>query len=148
MPSSSFFQPLITNSTYRPLCFGKFLSNNAVIVSFWQIRLRWFCQGSQSAHHFHPIYLLPGGGCFFAFTPSKKFLTSSRAISAFSSRVLTYGNFSGVFREGLNLYVLPPLAVLLDAGRADRAVVFFTCLGGRGEGLRRAGAAAGLFRPC
>ena len=52
-----------------------------------------------------------GGGCFFAFTPSKKFLTSSRAISAFSSGVLSYGNFSGVFREGPNLYCLPLLDV-------------------------------------
>ena len=82
-----------------------------------------------------------GGGCLFAFTPSKKFLTSSRAISAFSSGVLSYGNFSGVFREGPNLYVLPPLVVLLDADRADGAVVFFTCLRGGGEGFRRAGAA-------
>ena len=43
-------------------------------------------------------------------------------ISAFSSGVLSYGNFSGVFKEGPNLYVLSPLAVLLDAGRADGAV--------------------------
>ena len=71
-----------------------------------------------------------------------------------SSSVLSYGNFSGVFREGPNLYCLPPLAaVLLDAGRADgaAAAVFFPCLRGGGEELRRAGAAgaaAGLFRPC
>ena len=92
-----------------------------------------------------------GGGCFFAFTPSKKFFTSARTIFAFSSSVLSYGNFSGVFREGPNLYLLPPLAVLLDAGRVDGADVFFPCLRGGGEGLRRAGvagAAAGLFFPC
>ena len=86
-----------------------------------------------------------GGGCFFAFTPSKKFVTSARMIFLVSSSVLSYGNFSGVFREGPNLYCLPPLAaVLLDAGRADgaAAAVFFPCLRGGGEGLRRAGAAA------
>ena len=82
-----------------------------------------------------------GGGCFFAFTPSKKFFTSACTIFVFSSRLLSYGNFSGVFREGPNLYVLPPLVVLLDTDRADGAVVFFTCLRGGGEGLRRAGAA-------
>ena len=71
-PSSSFFQPLITDSTSRPLRFGKFLSNNAVIVSFRRIRLRWFCQGIQSALHFHPIYLLLRRWMFLCFHPFKE----------------------------------------------------------------------------
>ena len=71
-PSSSFFHPLITFSTSRPLRFGKCLSNNAVIVSFWWIILRWFCQGSQSALHFHPIYLLLRRWMFLCFHPFKE----------------------------------------------------------------------------
>ena len=92
-----------------------------------------------------------GGGCLFAFTPSKKSFTSFSTIFVFSSTVLSYGNFSRGLRGGPNLYCLP-LAVLLDAGadRAATAVFFRACLQGRGEGLRcagAAGAAAGLFRP-
>ena len=67
-PSSSFFQPLITGSTSRPLRFGKFLSNNAVIVSFRR-RFWWFCQGSQSALRFHRIYLLLRRWMFLCFHP-------------------------------------------------------------------------------
>ena len=69
----------------------------------------------------------------------------------FGSLMSSFRHRHGVFREGLNLYLLPPLAVLLDAGRADGADVFFPCLRGGVEGLRRAGAAgaaADLFRPC
>ena len=153
-PSSSFFQPLITDNTSRPLRFGKFFSNNAVIVSFRRIRLRWFCQGSQSALHFHRIYLLLRRWMSLCFQPLKPVIHFGSRDLRVLLRVLSYGNFSGVFREGPNLYCLPPLAaVLLDAGRADgaAAAVFFPCLRGGGEGLRRAGAAgaaAGLFRPC
>ncbi len=71
-PSSSFFQPLITDSTSRPLRFGKFLSNNAVIVSIWRIRLWWFCQGRQSALRFHRIYLLLRRWMFLCFHPFKE----------------------------------------------------------------------------
>ena len=69
-PSSSFFQPLITDSTSRPLHFGKFLSNNALIVSFRR-RLGWFCQGSQSALRFHRIYLLLRRWMSLCFQPLK-----------------------------------------------------------------------------
>ena len=89
----------------------------------------------------------------FAFTASKKSLTLAYTIFLFSSTVLSHGNFSRGLRDGPNLYCLPRLAVLLDAGAAGAtAPVFFrACLQGGGEGLRRvveAEAAAGLFRPC
>ena len=57
----------------------------------------------------------------------------------FGSLMSSFRHRHGVFREGPNMYVLSPLVVLLDADRADEAVVFFTCLRGGGEGLRRAG---------
>ena len=70
----------------------------------------------------------------------------------FFSWLLSYGNFSGVFREGSYLYCLPPLAVLLDAGADGAAAAIFPFLRGGGEGLRRAGAAGVaeglLIRPC
>src|SRR3954467_9011287 len=69
-PSSSFFHPLITDSTSRPLRFGKCLSNNALIVAFRR-RLGWFCQGSQSVLHFHLIYLLLRRWMSLCFQPFK-----------------------------------------------------------------------------
>ena len=69
-PSSSFFHPLITFSTSRPLRFGKCLSNNALIVAFRR-RLGWFCQGSQSALRFHRIYLLLRRWMSLCFQPFK-----------------------------------------------------------------------------
>ena len=61
--------------------------------------------------------------CFHHF---KESFTYFSMIFAFSSTVLSYGNFSRGLRGGPNLYYLPPLAVLLDA-RAT-AAVFFRCL--------------------
>ena len=69
-----------------------------------------------------------GGGCLFAFTPSKNSFTWVRTIVSFSSSDLSYGNFSrGLRDDGPYLYCLPPLVVLLDAGAdgAAAASVFF-----------------------
>ena len=71
-------------------------------------------------------------------------------MSAFSCSVISYGNFSRGLRDGPNLYCLPPLAVLLDAGAAGAAAAIFLCCL-RGGVLRRAeaaGAAATVFRFC
>ena len=86
-----------------------------------------------------------GGGCLFAFTPSKNSFTWVRTIVLFSSSDLSYGNFSrGLRDDGPYLYCFPPLVVLLDAGAdgvAAAYVFFHACLRGRGEGVGRAGAA-------
>ena len=86
---------------------------------------------------------------FLYFHPFKEVRHFGSRDLAFSSGVLSYGNFSGVFREGSYLYCLPPLAVLLDAGADEVATAVFPFLRGGGEGRRAGGAgvAAGLFRP-
>src|SRR3954466_12417022 len=70
---SSFFHPLITDCTSRPLRFGPCLSNNVLIVAFRR-RLGWFCQGSQSAPRFHRIYLLLRRWMSLCFQPFKPVL--------------------------------------------------------------------------
>src|SRR3989337_3074138 len=62
-----------------------------------------------------------GGGFFFA----KKSFTWASQICAFSSSVISYGNFSRGVRIGPNLYCLPPLAVLLDVRAAGAAAAVF-----------------------
>ena len=68
------------------------------------------------------------GGCLFAFNPSKKSFTSVSTIFAFSSSVLSYGNFSRGLRDGPYLYCLPPLDVPLapERRRFSSVVVYDT----------------------